>query len=119
VADKLTDSLVKKLPTPATGNRVTYDADVKGVRVTAAGARAFVLNYRTRAGRERRYTIGAFPDWRTTAARDEAKCRLPTSRSVRFRASFGHGREGSSMSANDPKRTLRATMQRARTASCT
>jgi integrase len=33
-----------------------------GVRVTAAGARGFVLNYRLR-GREYRYTIGAWPDW--------------------------------------------------------
>ena len=44
-----------------------------GCRVTAAGARAFILNYRTNSGRERRYTIGAFPDWRTAAAREEAK----------------------------------------------
>ena len=44
-----------------------------GIRVTCAGSKAFVLNYRTRAGRERRYTIGAFPDWGTAAARTEAK----------------------------------------------
>ena len=61
----LTDSAVKRLPPPARGNRITYDTAVKGFgcRVTAAGARAFILNYRTNAGRERRYTIGAFPDW--------------------------------------------------------
>jgi hypothetical protein len=40
--------------------------------VTAAGFRPFILNYRTRTGRERRITIGQFPDWKT-AARDEAK----------------------------------------------
>jgi integrase len=75
MAERLTDAIVKKLPAPASGNRITYDTDVRGfgVRVTGAGARAFVLNYRTREGRERRYTIGAYPDWRTTAARDEAK----------------------------------------------
>ena len=73
-SQKLTDSIVKTLPIPARGNRIAYDSDVKGfgVRVTAAGARAFVLNYRTRAGRERRFTIGAFPDWRSAAARHEA-----------------------------------------------
>ena len=70
----LTDSLVKRLPPPARSNRITYDTAVKGFgcRVTAAGARAFILNYRTNAGHERRYTIGAFPAWSTTAARKEA-----------------------------------------------
>ncbi|EJW11723.1 Integrase [Rhodovulum sp. PH10] len=72
--DKITDAVVKSLPVPAKGNRITYDAEVKGfgVRVTAAGARSFVLNYRTKAGRERRYTIGSFPEWKATAARIEA-----------------------------------------------
>lgn len=71
---RLTDKGVRGLPTPSTGNRLTYDTDVRGfgVRVTAAGARAFVVNYRF-ASRERRYTIGSFPDWCTTAARDEAR----------------------------------------------
>jgi integrase len=45
-----------------------------GVRVTAAGARAFTLRYRTRgSGRERTYTIGSTGDWQATAARAEAK----------------------------------------------
>ena len=71
----LTDSAIKRLSPPAKGSRIFYDDTVKGFgcRVTTAGARAFVLNYRTNAGRERRYTIGAFPDWQTTAARAEAK----------------------------------------------
>lgn len=74
MAQKLTDAIIKRLPAPEKGNRLTYDADVKGfgVRVTANGARAFVLNYRTRTGRERRYTIGSFPEWGTSAARSEA-----------------------------------------------
>ena len=74
MAERLSDSGVKNLPLPAKGNRITYDSDVKGfgARVTAAGGRAFILNYRTRSGRERRYTIGSFPDWKTTAARNEA-----------------------------------------------
>src|SRR5262245_58303896 len=73
---KLTDNLVRKLPTPEQGNKITYDDAVKGfgVRVTAAGGRAFILNYRRKLdGRERRITIGSFPDWSTTAAREEAK----------------------------------------------
>jgi integrase len=75
MASKLTDKIVKGLRAPETGNRITYDSDVKGfgIRVTAAGSRAFVLNYRTRVGRDRRYTIGQFPDWGTNAAREEAK----------------------------------------------
>ena len=69
---KLNEEAVKRLPVPTKGNRVTYFAGAViqgakaprgfGVRVTAAGARAFVLNYRLR-GREHRFTIGAWPDW--------------------------------------------------------
>jgi integrase len=68
---------VKQLPAPERGNRIYYDLVVHGfgARVTAAGARSFVLNYRTRAtSRERRYTIGSFPLWTTARARKEAKC---------------------------------------------
>ena len=43
-----------------------------GVRVTAAGSRAFVLNYRLR-GREHRFTIGAWPDWSALKAVREAR----------------------------------------------
>jgi integrase len=73
---KLTANLLWRLPTPARGNKITYDDAVKGfgVRITAAGGRAFILNYRRKLdGRERRITIGSFPDWGTTAAREEAK----------------------------------------------
>ena len=56
----LTDAVIKRLPLPAKGNRVHYDEiGGFGVRVTAGGARSFVLNYVTRAGRERRLTLGA------------------------------------------------------------
>ncbi len=72
---RLTDGDIKRLDPPAKGARIHYDGEVKGfgARVTAAGARAFVLNYRTKSGRERRITIGSFPDWQVKAARDEAK----------------------------------------------
>lgn len=75
MSQRLSDSIVKGLDPPASGNRIEYDSEVKGFgcRITAAGARAFVLNYRTNSGRERRYTIGAYPDWKTSAAREEAK----------------------------------------------
>src|SRR5262249_15076521 len=70
----LSDSMIKRLPTPERGNRIYYDDVVGGlgIRVTAAGARSFVLNYTTRAGRGRRFTIGSAVDWTCTQARDEA-----------------------------------------------
>jgi integrase len=70
----LDDDIVKNLAAPARGNAVTYDSEVKGFgcRVTAAGARSFILNYRTRDGRERRFTIGQAPGWKVKAARKEA-----------------------------------------------
>jgi integrase len=79
---KLSEETVKRLPVPDTGNRVTYfpGATIQGaktprgfgVRVTAAGAKAFVLNYRLR-GREHRFTIGAWPDWSALKATREAR----------------------------------------------
>jgi site-specific recombinase XerD len=75
MTQKLSDKIVKSLPTPPTGNKVYYDSEVKGFgcRVTARGVRSFVLNYRNRSRRERRFTIGSFPDWKTVAAKEEAK----------------------------------------------
>lgn len=74
MAERLDDKVVRTLAAPPTGNRIAYDSETKGfgIRVTAAGAKAFILNYRS-AGRERRYTIGSFPDWGVSAARDKAK----------------------------------------------
>jgi integrase len=80
--EKLSEETVKRLPLPDKGNQVTYFAGAViqgakaprgfGVRVTAAGARAFVLNYRLR-GREHRFTIGAWPDWSALKAVREAR----------------------------------------------
>ena len=79
---KLNEETVKRLPVPTKGNRVTYFAGAIiqgakaprgfGVRVTASGARAFVLNYRLR-GREHRFTIGGWPDWSALKAVREAR----------------------------------------------
>jgi integrase len=76
-AGRLTDPVVRSLTAPAHGNKITYDAGKDavrgfGVRVTAAGAKSFILNYVV-AGRERRMTIGGYPTWTVAAARDEAK----------------------------------------------
>ena len=55
-----------KVEPPETGAATYWDSDPKvagfGVRVYAAGAKSFFLNYRI-DGRERRYTIGAYPLW--------------------------------------------------------
>jgi integrase len=81
MGSRLTDKLVAELPAPKAGNKVHYDAPNSrgrdwtpgfGVRVTAGGGRSFVLNYRTKSGRERRLTIGAVGPWSLTAARAEA-----------------------------------------------
>jgi integrase len=70
----LTDRSIRALPAPSAGAVITYDADVPGfgIRVTAKNVRSFVLNYVVH-GRERRMTIGRFPIWSATAAREQAK----------------------------------------------
>jgi integrase len=72
---RLTDAIVRRLPLPQQGKHITIDADVPGfgARVTANGARSYVLRYTTRAGRERTYTIGDATVWRCTDARDKAR----------------------------------------------
>jgi integrase len=70
---ELTQKWLPKLPRPASGNKLYFDGKTRGlaVRVTAAGAISFVLNYHIH-GRERRYTIGKFPDLSLADARNEA-----------------------------------------------
>src|SRR5256885_10917496 len=78
----LSEETVKRLRAPARSNSITYFAGATiqgakaprgfGVRVTASGARAFILNYRLR-GREHRFTIGAWPDWSALKAVREAR----------------------------------------------
>jgi integrase len=73
---RLTDNAVKRLPPPASGNKITYDDLVMGFgcRVTARGHKSFVLTYRRRADRrQRRYTIGPCSYWSTATAREEAR----------------------------------------------
>jgi integrase len=78
----LSEETIKSLQAPARGNSITYFAGASvqgakaprgfGVRVTASGTRAFILNYRLR-GREHRFTIGAWPDWSALKAVREAR----------------------------------------------
>lgn len=51
-----------------------FDTEILGLaaRVQASGARTFTIDYR-HAGRQRRMTIGRWPEWSVTAARERAK----------------------------------------------
>lgn len=77
---KLTDGnrgTIAKAELPAKGQRFTFDdhRDAPrgfGLRITAAGGKAFILKY-TIDGRERRKTIGDWPTWTLEAARAEAR----------------------------------------------
>lgn len=71
---RLTDQIVRKALPPLRGQAVIWDDDQKGfgLRITTSGAKAFVLDYRAHS-RQRRITIGSFPDWSVAAAREEAK----------------------------------------------
>lgn len=72
--DRLTDALVRRAEPPETKQAFTWDSETRGfaLRVTAGGAKSFVLDYRV-AGRQRRITIGRYPDWSVAAARAEAR----------------------------------------------
>jgi integrase len=69
----ITEKAVRGLTPPSAGNAIVYDEEIPGfgVRVTAAGAKSFVLNYRIN-GRERRFTIGRLPGLNVAAARMRA-----------------------------------------------
>lgn len=79
---KLTDATVKSLPAPDRGSKITYFGGAMlggvqappgfGVRVTAGGAKAFVLNY-VAGGRERRLTIGQYGTWTPAEAVKRAR----------------------------------------------
>ena len=70
MTQRITEAVVRSLEPPQKGNRRVYDEDIKGfgIRITANGAKSFVLNYYV-DGRERRYTIGQYPDWKPAGAR--------------------------------------------------
>jgi integrase len=74
MTDKLSDVTARKALAPARGQSFIWDSEVKGfaLRVTARGAKSFVLDYRVQ-GRQRRMTLGSYPDWTVQAARTAAK----------------------------------------------
>jgi integrase len=70
----ITDTLVRKVPVPSQGQTIIKDDEIRGfgIRVTAGGARSFVLGYSVNA-RERRFILGAFPVLTTAMAREKAR----------------------------------------------
>jgi integrase len=74
----MAEELTKELVEAAVGPMLVWDAHPKvkvkgfGLRVHPGGAKSFFLNYR-HEGSERRYTIGSYPTWSVTAARERAK----------------------------------------------
>jgi hypothetical protein len=73
---RLDNQFVGNVAPPASGSATYWDHDPRvrgfGLRVNAGGSKSFFLNYRIN-GRERRYTIGPFPRWSVSAARERAK----------------------------------------------
>ena len=72
--EKLSDVGARKALPPSRGQLFLWDAEIKGfaLRVTSGGAKSFVLDYRV-DGRQRRITLGNYPDWTVQAARAAAK----------------------------------------------
>lgn len=70
---KIGQRMIERLNPPKQGSRIEYDKEIPGfgIRVTGAGVKSFVLNYHVN-GRERRITIGRWPEWSADAAREEA-----------------------------------------------
>ena len=71
---KVTKVRVDTLPTPAAGQLFLRDTELRGfaVRVSAAGAKSFVLERRIH-GKNRRLTLGRYPDISVEQARIEAQ----------------------------------------------
>ncbi len=69
----MTDALVKGTSAGTRAQIFLWDSDLKGfgLRVTNRGAKSFILDYRV-SGRQRRITIGSYPDWSVAAARKQA-----------------------------------------------
>ena len=72
--ERLTEKILRNaVPVPGRDYQI-FDADIRGfaVCIYRGGGRAFTFDYRV-DGRQRRMTIGRWPEWSTTAARERAK----------------------------------------------
>ena len=71
---KLTEKIVRDAePIPGRDYQI-FDGELRGfaVCIYRGGGRAFTIDYRY-AGRQRRMTLGRWPDWSVAAARERAK----------------------------------------------
>ena len=71
---KLNEKEVRDLEPVKGRDYQVFDSEITGfaIRVYRSGSKAFTLDYRIN-GRQRRYKLGAWPEWSTTAARERAK----------------------------------------------
>ncbi|MDO5604531.1 MAG: site-specific integrase [Paracoccus sp. (in: a-proteobacteria)] len=71
--EKLTEKAVRSAE-PRGKSYQIFDMDVVGLSlcIYPSGSRSFMFDYR-HSGRQRRYTIGRWPEWSVTAARERAK----------------------------------------------
>jgi len=75
---KLNKSVVDRIEPPAEGKIIVWDADLAGfgVAVTSLGVKSWIINYRTRDGRQRRLVIGRCDRLSADRARVEARAKL-------------------------------------------
>jgi len=74
MSTKLTDTVVRSLAPPPSGQRVVWDASLRrfGVRLSAGGSRAWVVKYKVR-GKSRWLTLGTYPLVTLADARAKAR----------------------------------------------
>lgn len=74
---KLTKTTIDKIVPPSAGKIIVWDADQAGfgVAVTAQGVKSWIINYRTRDGRQRRLVLGRC-DLTADQARTAARAKL-------------------------------------------
>ncbi|SNS94719.1 site-specific integrase [Sphingopyxis indica] len=75
---KLTKKAVDALKAPASGQAFLWDGELKGfgVRVTKAGIKTFIVQYRNASGKSRRINVGRYGVMTVENARDQAKIKL-------------------------------------------
>ncbi|WP_074948174.1 Arm DNA-binding domain-containing protein [Paracoccus halophilus] len=71
--EKLSEKLVQAAETRPRPRQI-FDTEVLGLSICIylSGSRSFMFDSRV-AGRQRRFTIGRWPEWSVAAARDRAK----------------------------------------------
>lgn len=72
--DKLTKKFVDSIQLPTNGYIIKWDSDKKGfgVRVTSSGTITYIVNFRTKSGRQRRMNIGRHGNITAESARKRA-----------------------------------------------